>query len=113
MQTENNRTKIDIPALVDRATEQARAATDDWLANHPGEWFPCGFAWVIITPARGPLVAWLKKQGHKLAYGGGLQVWNPSTNYTQSMNALAAGAHAYAQVLRDAGYQAYADSRMD
>ena len=82
------------------------------------EWFvpegPCGFAWVVINPARGPLVAELKRQkkGHK-HYPAGYCVWMGQLNHTQSVEVLEAGANAYANVLQAAGVKCYADSRLD
>jgi hypothetical protein len=75
---------------------------------------PCGFAWVNISPARGPLVAELKKQGkgHK-AYHGGWDYWMGSLNHTQSIEVLEAGARAMAAVFKTHGYTAYAQSRLD
>lgn len=77
-------------------------------------WYPCGFAWVRIRPARGAFVNWLKANDiGSAAYGGGYQIWNPSGNPTQSMEIKLAGAQAYAEVLRRYGVEAYAESRMD
>lgn len=96
------------------ATSAAVVATAAYLVEHPHDWFPCGFAWVHIAPATGPLVKRLKEMniGAK-GYGGGYHVWNPSGNFTQCMEAKLAGAQAYAKVLSDAGFRAFADSRMD
>lgn len=93
----------------------ARAATQKYLDEHPGEWYPCGFAWVNIKPARGPLVKMLKalQIGSTDSYNGGYTVWNPSDNPTQSMEAKAAGARAFAKVLVDAGFNATIGTRID
>lgn len=102
-------------ALHTKATEAAVAATAKYLADHPNDWFPCGFAWVTITPARGKFVNYLKsiKAGSKSYYRGGWQLWNPSNHATQCMEAKVAGANAYAKVLMESGIKCYADSRMD
>lgn len=73
---------------------------------------PCGFAWVTIRPARGPLVSYLKAQGiGRNGYGGG---WRVSIHeWNQSITRKEAHAHALAEVLRAAGVDAYADSRLD
>jgi len=73
----------------------------------------CGFAWVNIKPARGPLVAYLKSQdiGRTDDYYGGYTVWVHEGN--QSVDRKRAYAAAFAKVLRDAGLEAYAHSRLD
>ena len=75
--------------------------------------FPvCGFAWVNVRPNRGAFAKYLKEnEGFKPAYQGGIQKWMSLP--TQSMDIQSAYAKAYAKVLADAGYEAYADSRMD
>lgn len=75
----------------------------------------CGFGWVIIKPARGPVARYLKDNGlARAAYGGGLQVWNPGKTYSQSITVAEEGARAFARVLRERlGVDAQADSRMD
>ena len=72
----------------------------------------CGFAWVHLPVARGPLVAELKRlgAGHK-NYRRGYDVW--VRGFGQSMQRKEAYARAYAGVLNEAGHDAYADSRMD
>ena len=72
----------------------------------------CGFAWVLINPANSSIAIHAKKQGiGRKAYGGGLSIWIHDHN--QSMQRKKAHADAFAQVLRDAGIEAYAQSRMD
>ena len=72
----------------------------------------CGFAWVLIHPANSSIAIHAKKQGiGRKAYGGGLSIW--IHDHDQSMQRKRAHADAFAQVLRDAGIQAYAQSRMD
>jgi hypothetical protein len=56
----------------------------------------------------------LATYGFSKAYGGGLQLWNPSGNPTQCITAKEEGAEAYAKVLSSKlGLKAYAGSRMD
>lgn len=78
----------------------------------------CGFASVIIKPARGSLVALFKKRGvgFKSYYGG----WNvaswefaPSIRRDQSYERACAAANAAAAVLRSYGISAGVDSRID
>lgn len=87
----------DINIVIDEALVCASTATSFYLAQNPNAWYPCGFAEVRIRPARGPLVAALKKRvlGRTAIYGGGYSISNPSKNGTQSMAAKAAGARAF------------------
>lgn len=72
---------------------------------------PCGFAWVQ-TPANTPFGRWLKKTGKaRKGYPTGLTIW--ISNYNQSMMRKEAHAAAMASVLREAGINCYANSRMD
>ena len=75
--------------------------------------FPiCGFAWVVVKPNRGAFAKYLKDNaGFRKHYGGGLSNW--IGDYEQSFDMKRAHATAYARVLKDAGYDAYADSRLD
>ena len=80
----------------------AELATRKMLNENPGVWFPCGFSWVKIRPARGRFVDMCKDQGvgHNDSYSGGFTIYNPSGNPTQWMDAKVAGARAFAEVLR-------------
>jgi len=72
----------------------------------------CGFAWVTIHPGNCSFALWLKKNhGAKKAYRGGMMIW--ISEYGQSMTRKHEYAKAYAQVIRDAGVDAYSGSRMD
>ena len=106
--------KHEIPDVVNKAFELARAATDKMLTENPNVWYPCGFAWVLIRPSRGPVVKYLKDNdlGHS-AYGGGFQVYNPSRNPTQWMDAKIAGARAFANHLIAHGIKCTVESRLD
>jgi hypothetical protein len=87
---------------------------------------PCGFASVIIKPARGAFVTWCKKQvdsygrvglGYKAYYGG----WSLSShNFTQgagplcqSMQLNEAICRAAAKVFTENGIVCHVESRMD
>jgi len=72
----------------------------------------CGFAGVVIKPARGKFVSYLKSlgMGHKHYYGG----WYVSVHeFGQSLTRKEAYARAYAKVLSEEGMSCYVDSRMD
>lgn len=102
--------------LFKKASQAARDACNKKLADNPGVWYPCGFAWVVIRPARGKFVKMLKDHdepiGHP-AYGGGYMIWNPAQSATQWKDALLAGANAFAQVLTEAGLSCTSESRDD
>lgn len=72
----------------------------------------CGFAWVHIPNGRHPFVNECRnrKIGHK-NYHKGWDVW--VRDFGQSMARKEAYARAFAGVLKEAGIEAYADSRMD
>lgn len=72
----------------------------------------CGFAWVTIRPNRGPLVAYLKKQGvGDAGHAGGFVVW--INRYNQSQTRKYAYAKAFAEVLNLYGFNAVAGTRLD
>lgn len=73
----------------------------------------CGFAWVNVRPGTSRLAKYLKEtgKGRTDSYEGGVKVWVSA--YGQSMTRKEAYAHAYAAVLSEAGFKAYAGSRMD
>ena len=73
----------------------------------------CGFAWIEIRPARGPLVTYLKKAGM-----GRYDSYNRCYRFNihdfgQSMTRKEAMAFAMAEHLRKCGYNVYAGSRID
>ena len=72
----------------------------------------CGFAGVVIKPARGKFVSYLKglDKGYKHYYGG----WYVSVReFGQSLTRKEAYAEAFAKVLGEVGMRCYVDSRMD
>ena len=96
------------------ATVAAKSAAQA-MYDQIGDRDCCGFAWVTVYDVRSnsKLGKRLQAAGFKPAYGGGLQLWDPSHYPTQSMSVLEAGAYAYAHVLEGVGLRAYAGSRMD
>lgn len=79
----------------------------------------CGFAWVVIKPATGGFVRWLKEQriGYK-GYRGGWTVpahpdFGRGTPLCQSLEIKNAYARAMAAVLRANGIPAASDYRLD
>ena len=86
-------------------TDQVR--NQSWLVDEGA----CGFAWINFK-GNTAFGRWAKKAGvARPAYGGGLQVW--VREFGQSVDRKSAYAGAYAQVLKDAGIDAYAGSRLD
>jgi hypothetical protein len=78
----------------------------------------CGFASVVIKPARGNIVAELKKRKIGSAhYGGGYSFssWQlaPSIRQDQSYERACAAAKGAVEVLKSYGINAYVDSRID
>lgn len=106
----------DFQAIFEEATEAATTAQDVYLAKH-GEPFYCGFAWVTVKPARGPFIAWCKKQtGHEFGSSGtygGWQFWGPGKYRGQSMDVKEEGARAFADVLKQHGLKVSVGSRAD
>ena len=72
----------------------------------------CGFAGVVIKPARGKFVSYLKSigMGHKHYYGG---YYVSVRAVGQSMTRKEAYAEAFAKVLGESGISCYVDSQMD
>ena len=72
----------------------------------------CGFAGVVIKPARGKFVSYLKSIGigNKHYYGG---YYVSVHEFGQSLTRKEAYASAYAKVLSEVGMNCYVDSRMD
>ena len=72
----------------------------------------CGFAWITVKPANGAFGRWLIKNGHaRKGYYGGAEIWISA--HGQSMARKEAHAYAMAEAFREAGFAAFAGSRMD
>ena len=102
-----------IESIHNTAAAAAQKAAAEFLAKH-GDRDACGFAWVVVREKGSTkLGRALKSVGFKPSYGGGLQLWDPSNSYTQSITAKEDGAIAYANVLKQYGIDAHAASRLD
>jgi len=103
-----------VNAAVAEAQQAAAQAAQDYIRQHGEDWY-CGFAWVTVyEKGSTKLGRALLKSGFKKAYGGGLQLWNPSGHGTQSMSVKEAGAAAAARVLKERlGVTVYAGGRAD
>jgi hypothetical protein len=76
-------------SLHNQAVQAAQKATEDFLAQH-GDRDACGFAWVTVYEKGSTrLGRALKELGFKPAYGGGLQLWNPSGSWTPTQKSCA------------------------
>jgi hypothetical protein len=101
-------------ALHEKAMKAAKEAAQD-LYFKRGDNGACGFAWVVVYDVKlsTKMGKEMKAVGFDKNYGGGVSYWNPSRMPVQSVDVLEAGARAYAAVLKNAGYKAYANSRLD
>ena len=112
-----NYTVEQIRNLVDEAKAKAYAAADEHENKYypDGGWGACGFAWVNIWGIKGntKLGRVMKAAGIEKDYSGAHSIWNPSKYPTQNVSTLEAGAQAAAKVFKDAGFTAYAGSRLD
>ena len=106
-----------VPQIVAEAQTAAYEAAAKFFQERLGgrDQYACGFAWVNIYGVKGNtrLGKALSAAGVRKAYGGGLQMWNPSKFGCQNVDTLEAGAEAYAEVFKRHGIQAYAGSRLD
>lgn len=105
-----------VPAIHFEATRAAEAAAAKFFEEKLGgqDQYACGFAWVtVFEKGNTRLGRALKAVGFRKAYGGGLQLWNPSHFGCQNIDTLEEGAQAYAAVLKRHGIEAYAGSRLD
>lgn len=78
----------------------------------------CGFAWVVIKPARGAFVKWCRDndKGETRSYsGGGFQIWYSQFDPTptQSISVHVGAAKAFVGVLLRHGIPARWESRLD
>jgi hypothetical protein len=106
---------VAVQTTLTAAKTAAAERTAAFLKQH-GDRDACGFAWVTVYSVRSnsKLGKALVEVGFRKAYDGGLQLWNPSGNYTQAITAKEVGAEAYATILREKlGVDAQAGSRMD
>lgn len=95
----------------ERAYEAARLA----MIEHDQFAGECQAAWIIVRPARGPFVSYLKKIGHgdRGDYGGWeVDVKTPAELRGQNGEIKEAAVRAFAQVLKDNGIRASVHTRL-
>ena len=105
-----------IESIHNQATQAAKQAAAKFFQEKLGgvDQFACGFAWVtVLEKGNTKLGRRLKDIGFSKAYGGGLQLWNPSNFPCQNIDTLEEGARAYAEVFKKYGIDAFAGSRLD
>ena len=74
--------------------------------------FPiCGFASVRVKGLRGKALEEFKRRGFEKSYGGGQSLW--VSDYNQSYDLKSAYARAYAKTLKEHGFNAWSESRLD
>ena len=97
-----NLTEEQYKSIYEEAAKAAFESTNDYVTKYPDAWYPCGFAWVKINPARGKFVSFLKKHniGNTDSYYGGYMIYNPSGHNTQCMEAKKLGCIAFVEVIR-------------
>jgi hypothetical protein len=109
--------KEQVISMVAESKEFAHQAATKFFKERLGgrDQFACGFAWVTVQEKGSTKMGKaLIEAGFRKAYGGGLQLWNPSGLYVQNVDTLEAGAEACAEFLRNTlGVKAYAGSRLD
>ncbi len=103
-------------------TAASNAANSYFIEHYQGvDQGACGFAWVNIIPQHKGNTKLGKAErkvyramGFELDYTGKMfMMWNPSQLGCQNVDVKEAGARAAAEVLSDAGVEAYAASRLD
>jgi hypothetical protein len=101
------------------ACEAAQTASNASEAKQTS-WYPCGFSWFNIRPARGKMVSYLKSigVGSTDSYAGGYRVSsydmsNQSPNWSQSLQVKSDATIAGVAVLQANGVNAISDSRWD
>lgn len=97
------------------AAQRAAIAQNATLGDEYHRGFDCGFAWVVIKPARGEFVKYLKatNRGHKHCYGGFAIWYSQFSSNTQSVSVHEHAAVAFANVLKENGINCYTGSRLD
>ena len=102
--------------IIDEALDEANKVAEEFLKEAPPiDNCDCGFAWVIISPARGKVVSELKRRniGGTDNYYGGYKISNPGKARTQWVVPEYEGAKAFARVLKEYGIDCFAQTVLD
>lgn len=111
-----NQTQLE--TILEEAQKAAKAATAQHIIAH-GEGPMCGFAWVNIYKHDGKKITGNTKLGRLLKQVGVRQDYTRAFSqwcnwYSgQSIDVKESGARAFAEVLQEYGFEAYAGSRLD
>ena len=107
-----------LETILEEAQQAAKSATAQHIIAH-GEGPMCGFAWVNIYKYDGKKITGNTKLGRLLKQLGVRQdhtrvfsQWD-SWYHGQSIDVKESGARAFAEVLQEHGFTAYAGSRLD
>jgi len=110
-----------IAAILIEANERGRIAADEaqpqliQVKDQDGRVFDpfpiCGFASVRVKGLRGKALEEFKRRGFEKSYGGGQSLW--VSDYNQSYDLKSAYARAYAKTLKEHGFNAWSESRLD
>lgn len=106
---------MDVQAIHNEATQASIQAENDYIAKH-GEPAYCGFGWVEVYVERtnSKEAKALLAVGFRKSYKPKcLTLWTTGAYHGQSMDVKEAGSDAYAKVLKNYGFRAYACSRAD
>ena len=111
-------TASQLEAILEEAQQAARAATAQHIIAH-GEGAMCGFAWVNIYKYQDKKITGNTKLGRLLKQVGVSQDYTRAFSQWcnwyggQSVDVKESGARAFAEVLQEYGFTAYAGSRLD
>lgn len=107
-----------LETILEEAQEAARAATAQHIIAH-GEGAMCGFAWVNIYKYDGKIITGNTKLGRLFKHLGVRQDYTRAFSqrcnwyHGQSIDVKESGARAFAEVLQEYGFEAFAGSRLD
>jgi hypothetical protein len=102
--------------MTDHELYTAAQAAGNLAVAGASDGYPCGFAWILIQPARGHFVKFLKANniGRKGTYGGyDISSYDACWFRGQNMYVKQEGCEAFAAVLRANGINATVQSRID
>jgi hypothetical protein len=110
-----------VKEIIAEANAAASAAAAEELAKRDiSDWDACGFGWVNIysyngknLDGRSKIAKVLKAAGLRQDYTRAFNVWNPGNYHGQSISIKEVAASAYAKVLTQHGFTAYAGSKLD